>query len=372
MEQEIVGHFQYRSGRTVIFFQPDDTRAGEQPGKVQYVADIGPAKSVDGLGLVPHGHNVARQGGSRFPVWLRPGQQTYYTGLHQVGILIFVHKDVAETLTQGCGGCWAVAQQGFQLKEQVVIVQQGFFPPVSRIGGVKLHKGLGVLHQMPGILPQDFFQRQLLVAGLAEQAHNALGFGEGAVAAPQLEIFLALLDCGIDVRAVHQGEGAVAQPAWPPATQRAVGKGMEGAPLYARKPLPQQQTGPVQHLLRGLACKGEQEDAFGRNPVFGQPGQTVHNGACLAAARARHHQHRAIAAGGGLQLGLVECLGIIYHGDYIAQGGAARQPGAWVTVFSSECRSHTPSMTKPLCWTVCNILLLACVLFLGLFGNMLF
>jgi len=29
-------------------------------------------------------------------------------------------------------------------------------------------------------------------------------------------------------------------------------------------------------------------------------------------------------------------------------------------------------MTTPLCWTVCNILLLACVLFLGLFGNMLF
>ena len=232
---------------------------------------------------------------------------------------------MAEALAQAGGGQGIGAQQVFKLEKQVVIVHEAFFAPVGVVGLAQAGQAFGMGQQMKGLAPQHFVQRQFLVARLAEQAHHGLGFGKGFVALAQLESVLAVLDRCRDVRGVHNRKGSVGQPRGFPTAQHAERKGVKSAALNAGKPLVQQQSRAVQHFLGGLAGKGEQQHGVGRDAVFGQPGQTVHNGAGFAAARAGHHQHGAVAAGGCLVLGLVERLSVVDHDATLAQGFSARQ-----------------------------------------------
>ena len=57
----------------------------------------------------------------------------------------------------------------------------------------------------------------------------------------------------------------------------------------------------------------------------GRHARPAHYGEILAAARAGHHQHGAVAAGGCLVLGLVERLSVVDHEATLAQGFSARQ-----------------------------------------------
>ena len=102
--QQIVGHVEHGFGGAVVFLQPHNPRTGKQRGKIQNIADIGPTKGVDGLGFVTHGHDVAGR------ALFRPCQQAHNAGLHQVCILIFVHKNMAETLAQRGRSQLVVAQ----------------------------------------------------------------------------------------------------------------------------------------------------------------------------------------------------------------------------------------------------------------------
>ena len=102
------------------------------------------------------------------------------------------------------------------------------------------------------------------------------------------------------------------------AAQHAVGEGVEGAALNAGKALVQKHARALEHLLRGLAGEGQQQDGRGRDAVLGQPGQAVDDGAGFAAARACHDQHGTVAAGGRRVLGFVEGLGVINHEISIA------------------------------------------------------
>ena len=321
MGQKAVGHVQHGLGGAVILLQADDARARKKFGEIQNIADIGPAKGIDGLGFVAHGHDVAGYG-CGFPAVRilvgRPGQQAHNAGLDQIGVLVFVHQDMAEAQAQGFGGGLVFAQQGFQLKEQVVVVQQALFAAVGGIGFAQSREGFGVGQKVEGFAPQHFFQGQFLVPGFAQQAHDALGLGEGAVAPAQLELVLAVFDRRRDVRRIHDREGPFAQPGGAPAAQHAVGEGVEGAALHAGKALVQKHARALEHLLRGLAGEGQQQDGRGRDAVLGQPGQAVDDGAGFAAARACHDQHGTVAAGGRRVLGFVEGLGVINHEISIA------------------------------------------------------
>ena len=172
--------------------------------------------------------------------------------------------------------------------------------------------------QVKGLAPQHFVQRQLLVAGLAQQPDYALGFGKRPVALAQLELILAVFDRIVDVGRIHDCKGPVAKPIGLPAPQSPKAEGVECAALHARQPLIEQQPRAVQHFLRGLAGKGEQKHGVWFNTVLCQPCQTVNNGAGFTAACASYHQHRAVAAGGCLVLGFVEGLSVINHRRTVA------------------------------------------------------
>ena len=308
MGQQAVGYLQHGLGGAVVFFQADEARTGKNSGKVKNIAHISPAKGVDGLRLVAHGHHIA--GGAVF----RPGQQPHNAGLHQVGVLIFVHKNMAEALAQAGGGSFVLTQQGLKLKEQVVIVHEAFFAPIGIVGIAQSAQAVSVGQQVKGIAAEHLVQRQFLVAGLAEQPHHGLGFGKRLVALAKLQVVTTVLyGCG-NVCRVHHRKGAVGQPCGLPAAQHAEGKGVKGSPLHTGKAVIQQQACAVQHFLCGLAGKGKQQHGFGRNAVSRQPGQTVNNGAGFTAACPGYHQHRAVAAGGGFVLGFIKRLSVINHG----------------------------------------------------------
>ena len=187
MGQQAVGDLKYGPGGAVVLLQADDARTGKKLGKIKNITHVGPAKRIDGLRLVAHGHHIA--GGGVF----RPGQQPHNTGLHQVCVLIFVHKDMAEALPQAGGGNFILPQQGLKLKEQVVIVHEAFFASVGIVGLAQPAQAFGVGQQVKGFAPEHLVQRQLLVAGLAEQPHHGLCFRKGLVALAELQVVAAVL-----------------------------------------------------------------------------------------------------------------------------------------------------------------------------------
>ena len=220
---------------------------------------------------------------------------------------------MAEPLPQrGCGQR-IFPQQGLKLEQQIIVIQQALVAAVGIVGIAQPGQAIGVGQQVKGLAPQHFVQRQFLVAGLAQQPHNALGFGKRPVALAQLELILAVLDRLVDVGGIHDCKRPVAKPVGLPAPERPKAKGVKGAALHARKPLIEQQPRAVQHFLRSLAGKGEQEHGVRFHAVLCQPCQTVDDGAGFAAACACHNQHRAVAAGGCLVLGFVKGLSVINH-----------------------------------------------------------
>ena len=205
-------------------------------------------------------------------------------------------------------------QQRLQLEQQVVVVQQSPFPAVGRIGLAQPRQGFGMRQKLAGLTLQNNAQLLLLVARLAQKTDYGLCLGKGSIPLGNTEAFPALLDGGRNIRAVHQRKAAPLKPFRPPAAQDAESEGVERPPLHSREALIADLRRALQHFMRSLARKGQQQHGRRRNALFRQPGQTVHDGPGLAAARAGHNQHGAVAAGGGFILGIIQSLSEIYHG----------------------------------------------------------
>ena len=80
------GGAQNMRGGAVILFQPHHLGAGVVLLETQDVADFGPAPAVDGLVVVAHATDVV----------MAPRQKAKPQILGHVGILVFVHEDIAE------------------------------------------------------------------------------------------------------------------------------------------------------------------------------------------------------------------------------------------------------------------------------------
>ena len=311
VRQHAVGHVQNGFRGTIVFFQPDDARPGKKRGKIEDIADVGAAKGVDGLGLVAHRHDVAhflRRGVGR------PGQQAHDTRLHEVGILIFVHENMAKAGAQSLRGLVVAPQEGFQLEQQIVIVQQTPFPAIGCIRFSQAGQGFGMRQKLAGLTLENDVHPLFLVARLAQQTDHGLRSGKGSIPLADAERLPAFLDGGGNIRAVHQGKGAAFEPFRPPAAQHAEGKGMKRAALHADQPLIAHVRRALQHFMRRLAGKGQQQHGRGRHALIRQPGQTMHDGARLAAAGARHDQHGPVAAGRRFILGVIQSFSEIHHG----------------------------------------------------------
>ena len=111
-----VGQVQDGLGAAVILLQLDDPGAGEQVGKIHDVPEVGPPKGIDGLGVVPHGHDVL----------MGIGQELHQFGLEAVGVLVFVHHQVAEAVGQVAAHVLVLGQEAPAFQQQVVVVQQAW------------------------------------------------------------------------------------------------------------------------------------------------------------------------------------------------------------------------------------------------------
>src|SRR5438034_1591264 len=85
---DLVGQIQNRLGAPVILFQFVDRRSRKLLGELHNVPKRGSAEAVDRLTIIPHHHHIV----------VRLRQFPDQVPLQTVGILIFVHEDVAITL----------------------------------------------------------------------------------------------------------------------------------------------------------------------------------------------------------------------------------------------------------------------------------
>ena len=300
--EQAVGDVEHGLHGTVVLFEPYDARIAEQFGKIENIVHRGAPEGVDGLRVVAHGHDVA----------FFSGQHAHESGLHLVGVLIFVHHDLAEAQFLRLKNIGLVDEELLEFEEQIVVVHEGVFAFVFAVGFAELHEVRGVGQQVLRFAAEHFLKFHFLVARLAEQAEHGLGAGKASVALAYFQIFLAGLDGGGAVGRVHDGERA-ARPVRAEAAQYGKGEAVKGAALHAEKLMIQKIRGTVQHFLRSLAREGEQQHGVRIDAVFGKPRQTVHDGAGLAGTGAGHDQHGACGRGDGLFLGLVE-NGKIEHG----------------------------------------------------------
>ena len=80
-----VRHREDGFGRSVVLLQLDHAGPGKVLRKLEDVADHGRPKGVDGLRVVPDGHDLGAGSKARQDV-----------GLERVRVLVFVHQDVVE------------------------------------------------------------------------------------------------------------------------------------------------------------------------------------------------------------------------------------------------------------------------------------
>ena len=311
--QHRVGDVEHGLCGAVVLLKPDDPRSGEQLGEVEDVADVRAPEGVDGLGVVAHGHDVARF----------PGEEPHQPGLNAVGVLILVHHDVAVAFPEPLGKPFAprlgiAFKQILKLEQQVVVVEQPVLAAVAPVCLSDAFQRIGVGQQVLRVALEHVADGNFLVPGFAEEADDGLRLGERAVALADFEPFLALLDGGGAVRRVHDGDRAFG-PCGPVLAQHREREAVERAAVDAADAVAEQIRGPEQHFAAGLAGKREQQHVACRDALFRQPGQTVDDCAGLAAPRARDDQNRAVRRGHGFELGRVECRNV-YHWNSVGRG----------------------------------------------------
>lgn len=110
MADQGIGRVQDGGGAAVIFFQFDDGGIWKKTFEFQDIADLGPAPAVDGLVVVPHYADIV----------FRPHQMAQQAHLEAVGILEFIHGDIAEALLPRFPDVPVLLQQFVRQNQQVV------------------------------------------------------------------------------------------------------------------------------------------------------------------------------------------------------------------------------------------------------------
>ena len=145
-------------GRAVILFEADDLCAREVLFELQDVLDLGTPPRIDGLVIVPYAGDVASG----------LGQQAQPQILDAVGVLIFVHHDIAEALLIGFQHLAVGAQDGQHVEQQVAKVAGVHRAKPRLILFVQFAAAaIGVALALPGI---DVAGREALVLPFVDQA----------------------------------------------------------------------------------------------------------------------------------------------------------------------------------------------------------
>ena len=300
----------------VVALQADHPGAGEIALEAQDVADLGAAPRIDRLVVVADAAQV--------PVRLRQEAQPQVLG--HVGVLVFIHQDVAEpALVSG-------EDLGVVLKQREGVQKQ-----VAEIGGVHgLQAVLVVAIQgqhpatagVRAFRVRDPVRRQAAVLPALDDAEHGAGRQALLVDAVGLD---ELLDQPELVVLVEDGEIGRQPDGLGVGAQDARPQGMEGAhpPALHR---PRQEDGdPVPHLARRPVGKRHRQHLAGPGQAADQDvGEAADQHPGLAGAGAGEHQHRSLRGLDGGPLGVVEALQVGHvrrRPGVLGRGRAGRRAG---------------------------------------------
>ncbi len=285
-----VGGAQHAVGAAVVLLQLDDFQRGVVTPHLLQVFRVGTTPGVDRLIVIAHAGEVA----------LVTGQLLEQAVLRVVGVLAFVHQQVADALTPGQRDLRVFFQDLHRQTDQVIevdgvergqaqlvaLVDAGrFLLAVAARGGHRLFgRQAGVLRARHQVL------HVLDVVGLGP-GHQVLDLRSGII--------------GIEDReAALQADGGVFD------LQELQAQRMEGADGHLVGILLAQALGhTLAHFLGRLVGEGDRCDTAGRVATTAdQVGDLLHDHARLAAARTGQHQQGAFDMEDGGGLGGIETV----------------------------------------------------------------
>ena len=312
-------------GRAVILLEPDHLGAGEVLLEAQDVAHLGPAPAVDGLVVVSHAADVARA----------LGQEAQPQVLGHVGVLVFVHQDVAEAALVVAEDVRVACEQGQAMQQQVAEIAGVEGPQAFLVSGVELERttrgelrhvvGAHLLGREPAVLP-------------------ALNGAEEDAGGPALLVEVGGRDhlfqeADLVVR-IQDGEVGLEAQERRVAAQDADREGVEGAEPQSLDHPPDEGAQALAHLARGLVGEGDGEDLAGPGAAQGEDmGEARDEHPGLARAGAREHQDRPVDSLDGRSLSRVQMVEI---GRHARRGRGPRGGLALRLVGKVEDVGHAP------------------------------
>ena len=319
----MVGRAQDSAGGAVVLLQRDDLQSRIVLRQALEVVDGGATPAVDALVVVAHGGKrrvLAHQGLEQFV-------------LHGVGVLVFIHQQVAEAVLPLAPGLGIGAQQLERQADQVVEVHrlvgvQALLVALHHLGRREFQVILGHCRGLRGV--------QALVLPQADgplPAARGLGVGGAAGVAQHAQHVVAVEDGEVLLQVQARAVGA----------QHAHAQRVEGTDHQVpRGAGAHQGLGALAHLGGGLVGEGDGRDLLGLQPRLQQLGDLVHDDPRLARAGTGQHEARPVQVVHGLVLGRVERGGGGRHGGrIIASPRVAPQGHGGVLI--SPAHLHLPS-----------------------------
>ena len=288
-----VGGVEDRLGGAVVLLQ--DHHGGVREGvlELQDVADVGAPPAVDGLVAVANDRDLV----------MEAGEEKHQLVLGPVGVLVFVHQDVAKAALVVVEHVGAGLQQVDCHQEEVVEVhgvgrQQTLLVIAVHLGDPALHDGAG-----PAGVGLEVDQ---LVFGRRDQGVDGPG---RKLLGVQVEVPNDIPGEAHGVGLVVDGEVALVAQAAGVTAENAYAGGVERRHPHAPGHRAYQDLDPFPHLLGRLVGEGDGQDLEGGHALLGdQPRDAVRKDPGLARTGAGHDEQRAARMGDRLSLDRVEAV----------------------------------------------------------------
>jgi hypothetical protein len=275
-----VGGIENVPGRAVVLLEPDHRGARERFLEVEHVGEIGAPPAVDGLVIIADDEQIAVPRRQRFD----------QAELRVVGVLVFVHQHVVETLLVAARDVGPRAHQAHHLGDEIVEVEGAAFaqrmlialigrgdPPLMRAHRQAFH-----------LLGRD--QRVLGVGDAVQHLTDPeCPFGQAERRDHVVEhrlLVLAVVDDEVRGNALGRARARLAP-------QNAHAGAVERADPDPRRRWAQALLDAFAHLARGAVGERESQHRLGRGAALEQLGDACGQHACLAASRPGDDQEGA-------------------------------------------------------------------------------
>ena len=284
-----VGRVQHVLGGPVVLLQFDHKGVRINFFKIQNIADICAAESVDGLVVIADDAQIS----------VFAGQQAHQFELRVVGILVLVHHDIAEPVLVRSQDLIVGVEQFHGLHQKIVEIQRIvlFQPLLVFLVGVRdahIAKAQAFI-----FLPVQQRSHQLILGG----GNLAENLALPKVLGVNLQVFAHLLHQGFLVVRIVDGEGGLVAQIFDMAAQDPHTHGVESGDPDALRAEADQLVDALSHLSRRFVGESDGKNIPGIDPALVQKiGDPVRDHSGLAAPGTGQDQNRALGLFYGLGL----------------------------------------------------------------------